>query len=89
MVSLLNKMDIAYLARASFCDAANIRKAKKYIKRALETQMQGAGYSLVELLSPCPTNWAMEPVKAAKYIKDTIMPVFPVGEFIGKEDASL
>lgn len=51
--------------------------------------MQGAGYSLVELLSPCPTNWAMEPVKAAKYIKDTIMPVFPVGEFIGKEDASL
>ena len=89
VVSLLNKMDIAYLARASFCDAANIRKAKKYIKRALEKQMQGAGYSLVELLSPCPTNWAMEPVKAAKYIKDTIMPVFPVGEFIGKEDASL
>ena len=84
-IELLKGMDIAYLARAALCDAGNILKAKKYIKKAIQKQMNGEGYGFVELLSPCPTNWNMDPGVANDHIKKKIIPVFPVGEFIGKE----
>lgn len=83
VINMLKDMDIAYLARASLCDTGNIKKAKKYIVKALEKQRNGEGYGLIELLSPCPTNWNMEPGDAAEHIKEIIMPVFPVGEFVG------
>lgn len=83
VINMLKDMDIAYLARASLCDTENIKKAKKYIVKALEKQRNGEGYGLIELLSPCPTNWNMEPGDAAEHIKEIIMPVFPVGEFVG------
>lgn len=83
VVRMLKDMDISYLARAALCDAGNIKKARKYISKALEKQMNGEGYSFIELLSPCPTNWNMDPGVAAAYIKETILPVFPTGEFIG------
>ncbi len=85
VVKLLSSMDIAYLARGAICDAANIRKAKKYIKKAIEKQMNQEGFSLVELLSPCPTNWKMAPSQCADHIKEHVIAVFQVGEFIGKE----
>ena len=83
VVRMLKDMDISYLARAALCDAGNIKKARKYIIKALEKQMNGEGYSFIELLSPCPTNWNMDPGVAAAYIKETILPVFPTGEFLG------
>ena len=83
VINMLKDMDISYLARASLCDAGNIKKAKKYIVKALKKQKNGEGYGLIELLSPCPTNWNMEPGAAAEHIKEIIMPVFPVGEFVG------
>lgn len=86
-IEMLRGMDAAYLARAALCDAANINKAKRYIKKALEYQTAGKGFSFVELISPCPTNWGMDPGVANQHIVDTVLPVFPVGEFVDKGGA--
>lgn len=83
---IMGSLDIAYLARGALNNAANIRKAKEYIKKAFIKQQQGQGYSYVELLSPCPTNWGMDPVDAAKRINDEVLKVYPVGEFINREE---
>lgn len=84
IVKLLGQTDIAYLARVAVNTPANIEKAKKAIKKALTKQMNGEGYCLIEVLSPCPTNWGMEPAKAMEYIKTTVTETFPLGEFVDK-----
>ncbi len=84
IVNMLNTLDIGYLARGSVNSPANISRTKKYIKEAFETQMRNGGYSFVEIVSPCPTNWRMEPIQALKRIDEEVFPVFPVGEFIKK-----
>ncbi len=61
---LINHFDVSYLARGSVHNAANIRKTKKYIRKAFETQMNKGGYTCVEVISPCPTNWHMTPLQA-------------------------
>ena len=55
---------------------------KKYIRAAIENQMNGGGYALVEILSPCPTNWYMTPEAAMKHIENTVETVYPLGEFV-------
>ncbi|MBO5513433.1 MAG: 2-oxoglutarate oxidoreductase [Mogibacterium sp.] len=72
---------IGYLARGALCDVANINKAKSYIKKAFEKHMNGDGLCYVELLSACPTNLNMQPVKAMQRIKEEMVPYFPLGEF--------
>jgi 2-oxoglutarate ferredoxin oxidoreductase subunit beta len=69
-----------YIARGAVNNAANIRKTKGYIKKALEAQLRGIGFTMVEILSPCPTNWGMEPVPAVEWLEKTMIPVFPLGE---------
>ena len=59
----------AYVARRSLHNPTEIRKAKKAIRQAFENQVDGLGFSLVELLSSCPTNWDMPPVEALKWIE--------------------
>lgn len=71
----------AYITRRSLHDPKNIRQAKKALRLAFETQLRGLGFSLVELLSSCPTNWGMSPVQALKWIEDYMIPVFPLGDF--------
>jgi 2-oxoglutarate ferredoxin oxidoreductase subunit beta len=71
----------AYVVRRSLHDVANIRKAKKAVRQAFEVQRMGAGFSLVELLSSCPTNWNLSPEEALGWIKDKMIPVFPLGDF--------
>jgi 2-oxoglutarate ferredoxin oxidoreductase subunit beta len=71
----------AYITRRSLHDPKNIRQAKKAVRLAFETQLRGLGFSLVELLSTCPTNWGMSPVQALKWIEDYMIPVFPLGDF--------
>jgi 2-oxoisovalerate ferredoxin oxidoreductase beta subunit len=73
-----------YLERVSLADGKNIMKAKKAVKRALELQTQGAGFSLVEILSPCPTILKMDPIVARKWVGDTLMKAFPVGVYRDK-----
>ncbi|MGB9813710.1 MAG: thiamine pyrophosphate-dependent enzyme [Thermovenabulum sp.] len=71
----------AYLARAQVTDVKNILKAKSYIKKAFETQLKEKGFSLVEILSPCPTNWGMTPSNAVEWVKNEMTKVFPPGIF--------
>jgi len=78
---LLSKLDgTRYLARGSVDNAVNVRKTKQYIKKAFEAQMRGEGFSLVEILSPCPTNWWMKPVEAIDWLVKSMIPIFPLGE---------
>ena len=83
---IMGKLDIAYLARGALNSPANIRKAKEYIKKAFLKQQTGQGYAYVELLSPCPTNWGLDPVEAIKRISDEVLKVYPTGEFINREE---
>lgn len=71
---------VAYLARASVHDAKNILKTKQYIRKAFETQMAGEGYSCVEILSPCPTNWHLSPEASIERIANEVMENYPIGE---------
>lgn len=70
-----------FVARAALNNPKNVRKAKQIIKKAFEIQVAGKGYSFVELLSSCPTNWGMTPVDAAKWIDTHTMKYFPLGIF--------
>jgi 2-oxoglutarate ferredoxin oxidoreductase subunit beta len=79
-----------YLARGAVNNAANARKTKTYIRKAFEAQMQGIGFTMVEVLSPCPTNWGMEPVQAVEWLEKNMIPVFPLGEIKNTlDDAAL
>lgn len=82
MSEMIAKMDGAgYVVRRSLHDPANIRKAKKAIRTAFETQVRGLGFSMVELLSTCPTNWGITPVDSLKWVETNMVPVFPIGDF--------
>ncbi len=82
MSEILAMMDGAgYIVRRSLHDPANIRKSKKAIRLAFETQQRGLGFSMVELLSSCPTNWKVTPNQALKFIEEQMVPVFPLGDY--------
>ena len=70
-----------YLERVALSDMKNIMKAKKAVKKALQIQKDGGGFSLVEFLSPCPTIMKMDPVVARKWVADTLVKAFPLGVF--------
>ncbi len=67
-----------YIERTSVNSPKNIRKTKKAIKKAFKVQMAGLGFSLIEVLSPCPTNWRLSPVDACKWIDETITKTYPM-----------
>ncbi len=82
MSELLAQLDgAAYVVRRSLHDVRYIRQAKKAILTALRTQMHHLGFSLVELLSSCPTNWGLPPVEALRWIESHMLAQFPVGDF--------
>jgi 2-oxoglutarate ferredoxin oxidoreductase subunit beta len=67
-----------YIERTSVNSPKNIRKTKKAIKKAFKVQMAGLGFSLIEVLSPCPTNWKLSPVDSCKWIDETITKTYPI-----------
>ncbi len=71
----------SYIARRSLHDPKNIRMAKKAIRLAFETQSRGLGFSMVELLSICPTNWGMTPLDSLKWLEEHMLPFYPVQDF--------
>jgi len=71
----------AYVVRRSVHDVANIRKTKKAIMTAFKAQMQGLGFSMVEVLSTCPTNWGIAPADALKFIEQRMVPYYPLGDY--------
>jgi 2-oxoisovalerate ferredoxin oxidoreductase beta subunit len=68
-----------YIERVSLSDNKKIMKARRAVRHALELQRDGAGFSFVEILSPCPTIWKMAPDEARTWIADKMQPVFPLG----------
>lgn len=79
---LISSLDGAsYVVRRSLHDARNIRNAKKAIRTAFEVQKQGLGFSFIELLSTCPTNWGLTPVNAREWLKEYMIPHYPIGDF--------
>jgi 2-oxoglutarate ferredoxin oxidoreductase subunit beta len=69
----------AYVVRTSLATPAKIRETKKAIKKAFEIQIEGLGYSLVEVLSPCPTNWKVSPKDSFKYLEEKMEKEYPIG----------
>ncbi len=76
----------AYIERVSVDTPANVRKAKKAIKKAFECQIEGKGFSMVEVLSTCPTNWGMDPVESLTWLRENMMPYYPMGNFRNPEE---
>ena len=70
----------AYIARVSVHNVANIVRARKAIKKAFEYQLAGKGFTLVEVLSTCPTNWGVTPKEGLDKIQKEMLPFFPLGE---------
>lgn len=81
MVATSKGFHVAYAARGAVVDAVSINKTKKMIKNALEAQLNGEGYSVVEILSACPTNWHMTPQQCNERIKAAVEEEYPIGEF--------
>ncbi|MGI6193290.1 MAG: thiamine pyrophosphate-dependent enzyme [Christensenellales bacterium] len=73
-----------YIARVSVHDNKNILNAKKVIKKAFEYQLADKGFTLVEVLSTCPTNWGMDPVEALNWLADNMIPQYPLGTYKDK-----
>ncbi len=71
----------SYVVRRSVHDPGHINQTKKAIKTAFQVQMNEMGFSLVEILSACPVNWNLEPRQALKFIKETMIPAFPLGDY--------
>ena len=89
---LLSELDgPAYLERVTVNNVKNVKNAKKAIKKAFQNQIDGKGFSLVEVLSSCPTNWGMTPQKALEWIDEKMIPYYPLGVYkdrsAEKEDA--
>jgi 2-oxoglutarate ferredoxin oxidoreductase subunit beta len=82
MAEMLATLDGAgYIVRRSLHDPANIRKAKKAIRTAFETQLHGLGFSMVELLSTCNTGWGVTPVESLTWLEEHMIPAFPLGDY--------
>jgi len=78
-VIISNIAGAAYVARASLHDVKHILTAKKYIRTAFEHQLAGRGFSLVECLSICPTNWRLSPSDSLAWLTERMIPAFPLG----------
>ncbi len=71
----------AYAERVAVDSVKNINAAKKAIKKAFIMQQEKRGYSIIEVLSTCPTNWGLAPVKALQWLRDNMMPYYPLGVY--------
>lgn len=87
VAEMLSTLDGAkYIARVAVNTPANVNKAKAAIKEAFSRQLRGDGFSMVEVLSTCPTNWGMSPVKAGKFVEEKMIPYYPLGIFKNVEE---
>lgn len=80
MCEILNQLTAPYyLERTSCNNPANVTKTKNAIKKAFQNQMEGKGFSMVEIVTGCPTNWGMDALKSLDYIEEKMLPEFPLG----------
>ncbi|MDD4717232.1 MAG: thiamine pyrophosphate-dependent enzyme [Eubacteriales bacterium] len=82
MSEMLSTLDgAAFIQRVSMHDVRNVREAKKAITKAFRLQSEGAGFTMVEILSTCPTNWGIDPVGSLEWIKEMMIPQYPLGVY--------
>ncbi len=81
---LSNVTGATYLERVAVNDVKNVRNAKRAIQKAFRYQMEGKGFSLIEVLSTCPTNWGLTPDKALKWLEENMIPYYPLGVYKDK-----
>ena len=82
---LLREVDgVAYAERVAVNTIPHILKAKAAIKKAFQNQLDGKGFSIVEVLSTCPTNWGMTPVEALSWVEEKMIPYYPLGVYIDR-----
>ncbi len=87
MCEMLSTLDgVAYAERVTVTDVPNVRKAKAAIKKAFQTQIDKKGFSIVEVLSTCPTNWGLAPTEAIKWLKENMTPYYPLGVYQDKTE---
>ena len=80
MCEILNQLTApAYLVRTSCNTPANVNKTKQAIHKAFQNQLDGKGFSMVEIVTSCPTNWGLDPMKSLEYIEEKMLPEFPLG----------
>ena len=80
VAEMLSTLDgCVYAERVCVTDIPHLNKAKKAIRKAFEKQMAGEGFTFVEVLSTCPTNWGMSPLKAKQWLMDNMVPYYPLG----------
>ena len=83
---MLSQIDGAeYIERVAVNNIKNIKAAKKAIKKAFQNQIEGKGFSLIEVISSCPTNWGMTPKAALEWIDEKMIPQYPLGVYKDKE----
>ena len=70
-----------FIARVAVNNVKNVNQAKKAIKKAFQNQIDGKGFSLVEVVSACPTNWGMTPQKALEWVESDMLPYYPIGVY--------
>ena len=82
---LLSELDgTTYLERVAVNNVKNVKNAKKAIKKAFENQVNGKGFSLIEVVSTCPTNWGLTPIKALEWVDEKMIPYYPLGVYKDK-----
>ena len=82
---MLSQVDGAtYLERVAVNNVKNVKAAKAAIKKAFKNQIEGKGFSLIEVLSTCPTNWGLTPTKAIEWLEENMMPYYPLGVYKDK-----
>ncbi|QOV18362.1 2-oxoglutarate oxidoreductase [Blautia liquoris] len=80
MCEILNQLTAPYYLERTSCNSpANVMKTKKAIKKAFQNQLDGKGFSMVEIVTSCPTNWGLDPIQALDYIDEKMLKEFPLG----------
>ena len=82
MCEMLSEVPGAYyIERCAVDSNANIIRTKKAIKKAFEYEKEGKGFCMIEVLSPCPTNWGKSPAESMDWLQDNMIPYYPLGTF--------
>ncbi|WP_409969364.1 thiamine pyrophosphate-dependent enzyme [Bengtsoniella intestinalis] len=84
MLEVLSNYDIEYAARGALYDPKHIDQTKKMLMKGFKNQMENKGFSIIEILSPCPTNWKMSPQESMDKLRDENEKIFPVKEYVDR-----
>ncbi|GHV46231.1 hypothetical protein FACS1894204_07410 [Synergistales bacterium] len=87
MCEILNQLTApVYLERCTCDTPANVIKTRKAIEKAFQNQIQGKGFSMVEVVSNCPTNWGLDTLESLKFLEEKMLPEFPLGVYRDRQE---